>query len=145
MTEEEKRSYILELDEKLLKGGIILSEWPTFLAKDAEEAFCLGANLASILAAQAAIESHLRFEHYDSDEKKNSAFHELIENSDFPEQLKNDLHLLRRYRNKWVHVKDPNEDLNLLEKPSLFEEEIEAMAKHAMRVMLGAFYQKQFV
>jgi len=62
MTEDERRAFIFALDEELLKGGIILSEWTTFLAKDAEGALCLGAYLASILTAAAAIESHLRFE-----------------------------------------------------------------------------------
>ena len=78
MTEDERRAFICALDEELLKGGIILSEWTTFLAKDAEEALCLGAYLASILTAAAAIESHLRFECYGLDVKKNS-FCELIQ------------------------------------------------------------------
>jgi hypothetical protein len=144
MTEEEKRAFIFELDEELLKGGIILSEWTTFLAKDAEEAFCLGANLASILTAVAAIESHLKFESYGINDKPNSLY-ELIENCGFPEFLKNDLHSLRRYRNKWIHVKDPHEDQYLQDTPDLFEQELEGMAKFAMTVMLKVFYQNQFV
>ena len=34
MTEEDKWTYIVNLDEELLKGGVILSEWTTFLAKE---------------------------------------------------------------------------------------------------------------
>lgn len=48
MTEEQKRDYILQLDEELLLGGVMLSEWTTFLAKDAETAFCSGAGAAPI-------------------------------------------------------------------------------------------------
>ena len=71
MTEQDKWDYINDLDEELLQGGVILSEWTTFLVKDAEMAFCVGANLASILACQAAIESHLRFDYFNSTESKN--------------------------------------------------------------------------
>ncbi len=49
MTEEKKWDYIGKLDDKLLVGGVMLSEWSTFLIKDADTAFCSGANLAAIL------------------------------------------------------------------------------------------------
>lgn len=71
MKEQDKWDYIIDLDEELLLGGVILSEWTTYLAKDAEIAFCNVANLSSILACQAAIESHLRFDYFDSKESKN--------------------------------------------------------------------------
>ncbi|MEH2404453.1 hypothetical protein [Nostoc sp.] len=54
MNEQEKWNYINTLEDELLLGGVILSEWSTFLAKDAELAFCSRANLA-------AIESHFRY------------------------------------------------------------------------------------
>ena len=65
MTEQEKWDYINRLEEELLLGSVVLSEWSTFLAKDAELAFCLGANLAAILAAQVAIGSYVRYEYFD--------------------------------------------------------------------------------
>jgi len=45
MTEKQKWEYINRLDEELLLSGIELSEWTTFLARDAEIAFCSGTYL----------------------------------------------------------------------------------------------------
>lgn len=39
MTEEEKWRYLFDLDDDHLHGGVILSEWATFLIKDADLAF----------------------------------------------------------------------------------------------------------
>jgi hypothetical protein len=79
-----------------LLGGVVISEWSTFLAKDAELAFCSGANLAAILAAQAAIESHLRYEYFDPIETKGWGLYRLLENVQLPLGLKSNLHKLRR-------------------------------------------------
>ncbi|MEH2159856.1 MAG: hypothetical protein V7K38_02170 [Nostoc sp.] len=145
MTEEEKWDYINTLDEQLLLGGVILSEWSTFLAKDAEIAFCSGANLAAILVAQSAIESHLRYEYFDSVATKGWGLYRLLENAPLPVDLKDDLHKLRQFRNKWVHVEDPTQDEDLLEKPEYHEAELEQMAKLAIKSMLRVFYMEQWV
>lgn len=34
MTHDEKLNLIINLDEELLKGGVALSEWATFLIRD---------------------------------------------------------------------------------------------------------------
>ena len=117
MTEKQKWEYINRLDEELLLGGVALSEWTTFLAKDAEIAFCSGAYLSSILASQAAIESHLRYEYFSGNTTKNWSLYNLVENSQLDCNLKSELHDLRKYRNKWVHVNEVEEDSQLLEKP----------------------------
>lgn len=62
MTKEEKWAYLVELDERLLLGGVLLSEWATFLVKDADLAFVGGAHLASIITGLAGVETHLRGE-----------------------------------------------------------------------------------
>jgi hypothetical protein len=62
MTEEQTWEYLVELDETLLQGGVILSEWATFLIKDADIAFVNGAHLAGIITGLAGIETHLRGE-----------------------------------------------------------------------------------
>lgn len=142
MNENEKWAYINELDEKFLKGGVILSEWTTFLVKDAEKAFCNGANLAAILTCQAAIECHLRYELSD-DARVN--FYELIEKSDYPEDLKNDLHNLRKFRNTWVHVREPGNDTHLLKRSEYYENELEDMAKFSVKTMLKTLYFEQFI
>jgi len=117
MIEQEKWDYINALDHELLLGGVVLSEWSTFLARDAETAFCAGANLAVILAAQAAIESHLRYEYFEESETKGWGLYRLLEVVPLPPDLRDDIHELRQFRNQWVHVKDPSQDKQLLEKP----------------------------
>jgi len=145
MTEQEKWEYIIELDEELLKGGVILSEWTTFLAKDAETAFCSNANLSSILACQAAIESHLRYEYFDARESKGWGFYQLIEKSSLEDNLKSELHELRKFRNRWVHVEDPSDDSDLLSRPEYHEDELMQFAKKSVRIMLKALYANQWI
>ena len=145
MTEQEKWNFINGLDEELLLGGVILSEWSSFLARDAETAFCAGANLAAILAAQAAIESHLRYEYFDSRQTKGWGLYRLLEEAPLPNDLKDDLTKLRYFRNRWVHVKDPVQDEDLLEKPEYYETELEEMARMAIKSMLRVLYMEQWV
>jgi hypothetical protein len=145
MTEEQKWEYINQLDEELLMGGVMLSEWTTFLVKDAETAFCSGAYLASILASQAAIESHLRYDYFNSTETKGWGFYDLIEKSNLKSELKNELHGLRKYRNKWVHVNDPSNDNELLERPEYYETELADFSKTTIKSMLKILYSNQFV
>ena len=142
MTEKQKWEYINRLDEELLFGGVILSEWTTFLANDAEIAFCSGAYLSSILASQAAIESHLRYEYFSDNNTKWSLFN-LIENSQLDKNLKSELHDLRVYRNKWVHVNEVEEDSQLLEKPEYYEAELFEISKRAIKSMLRVLYSNQ--
>jgi hypothetical protein len=143
MAEEDKWDFINQLDEELLQGGVILSEWSAFLIRDADTAYCAGANLAAILAAQAAIESHLRYEYAENTKKR--GFFQLIEASPISEDLKADLHLIRKYRNQWVHVNEPHQDDDLLKQPNYVEKELEEMAKFSIRVMRKAVYLEQFV
>lgn len=145
MTEQEKWDYIVALDEELLQGGVMLSEWSTFLARDAETAFCSGAHLAAILAAQAAIESHFRYEYLSPTESKGWGLYRMLESMPMPVDLKDNLNTLRRFRNRWVHVEDPASDEHLLEKPEYQEAELEEMARLAMRSMLRVLYSEQWV
>ena len=110
MIENEKWKYISELDDELLQGGAILSEWSTFLIRDDDTAFCNGAYLATILTAAAGIESHLRFEYQIQNNEKYLGLYELIEISSIDNSLKQELHNLRKYRNQWVHVNEPQDD-----------------------------------
>lgn len=145
MTEQEKWDYINALDEKLLLGGVMLSEWSTFLARDAELAFCSGANLAAVLVAQAAVESHLRYEYFDPVQTRGKGLYRLLEYTPLPVDLKDDLHKLRQFRNRWVHVEDPTQDDHLLEMPGYYEAELEDMAKLAIKSMLRVLYIEQCV
>jgi hypothetical protein len=145
MNSDERRDYINKLDDELLMGGVMLSEWSTFLIRDADDAFCSGANLAAILVSQAAIESHLRYEYIDNPAATKLSFYALIEQSPIPDALKAELHTLRKYRNKWVHVNDPNEDADLLKRPEYYEKELEQMALLAIRVLREVIYQEQWL
>jgi len=145
MNSEEKWDYINKLDEELLLGGVILSEWSTFLIRDADEAFCSGANLAAILVSQAAIESHLRYEYVNNPATTKLSFYTLIEQSPIPDDLKVDLHTLRKYRNKWVHVNDPSQDTDLLKRPEYYEKELEQMALLAVRALRQVIYLEQWL
>ena len=145
MTEQEKWDYINKLDEELLQGGVMLSEWSAFLAKDAEIAFCANANLASILTCQAAVESHLRFDYFTPEQSKGWGFYQLIENSSLATDLKDELHELRKFRNTWVHVKDPSNDSDLLARPEHYENELEQFAKKSIRIMLKVLYNEPYI
>ncbi len=97
---------------------MIVSEWAALIVKEADIAFVHGAFLASILTAVSGIETYLRSEY--GSVKKESLFY-LIERSDIMQGLKKDLHKLRKYRNKWVHVSEPWDDAELLRAPEMSE------------------------
>ena len=141
MTPEEKWDFLVKLDEELLKGGVILSEWSTFLVRDADTAFASGASLAAILTAVAAIESHLRYEYSGARQR----LVDLIDSAPIEEDLRTDLHRVRRYRNKWVHVADPDDDEALLACPERYERELEDMARLAVRSLRRVLYTEQCI
>jgi len=145
VTPEARGDFITELEAELLKGGVIVSEWTTFLAKDAETAYCSGAFLSAILAAQAAIETHLRFDFHNGKQVKDWSFYQLIEQSGLNADLKTALHDLRKYRNRWVHVNDPADDQDLQARPEYFEAEMAKTAAVTMRTMMTAIFHDQSV
>lgn len=63
MNQDELWAQVIALDDELLKGGVILSEWCSFIVRDADVASASGAHLASILTAASGIEAHLRSEY----------------------------------------------------------------------------------
>ena len=140
MTEEDKWQYLVDLDERLLQGGVILSEWATFLIKDADMAFVGGAHLASIITGLAGVETHLRGE----GGSRKQRLVELVNESDLEEDLKQELQILRKYRNKWVHVADPWDDA-LLESPEEHESELEEMAKRCAVALRRTIYTNPWV
>lgn len=145
MDEQDRWDYINSLDEEMLKGGVMLSEWTSFLVRDAEIAFTANANLASVLACQAAIEAHLRFDWFPTMDTSKWGFYLLIENAPLDAELKCELHELRKFRNKWVHVKDPVDDQDLLERPEFHEENLSRVAIKSIKTMLKTIYTNQFI
>jgi hypothetical protein len=136
-TEADRWGYLISLEDELLLGGVILSEWCTFISCEADTAFALGANLSAILTAVAAIETHLRAE---SVRDSHEVLAKLIDGAGFSPGLRSDLHRLRRYRNNWVHVNDPWDDHGLLQEPIEHEEALAEMARLAMRTMRHVLY-----
>ncbi len=142
MNEEQRWIFIAELDGVLLKGGVTLSEWCSFIVREADLAFVAGANLAAIITAMAGIETYLRSE-YGGDRRL--SLYELIEKSPISEVLRRDIHILRKYRNRWVHVSDPHDDSDILAYPEKYEIELEAKAKVAVRTLRCTIYENQWV
>jgi hypothetical protein len=142
MTEVERWAHLVALDDELLKGGAIISEWCTFIIRDADMAFAGGAHLAAILTAVSGIETYLRSEYSVT---KKERFMELINKAEINANLRADLHALRKYRNKWVHVDSPWEDEAPLEHPDMVEDELEEMAFFAVRALRRTIYENQWV
>lgn len=142
MNQSDRWAQLVALDEELLKGGVILSEWCSFIVREADIAFASGANLASILTAVSGIETYLRSEHSETGRER---LVELIEHASIKTELKSDLHKLRKYRNKWVHLDEPWDDEEILERPEEIELELEKMAFFAARTLRRTIYENQWV
>ena len=142
MNEQDKWDFINKLDEELLKGGVMLSEWSTFLIRDADVAFASGANLAALLTSLAGVESHLKYEYGES---KRERLVDLIDKAPIESDLSQDLHRLRKYRNKWVHVDEPSQDEHLLSNPEENEQELETMATLAIKSLRRTIYTEQCI
>lgn len=143
MSIEERWAFLVALDDEMLYGGVILSEWCALIVRAADTAFVNGTHLASILTAVSAIETYLRSECATS--KRRHILAELIDNATINADLKSDLHFLRTYRNRWVHVDKPWSDSKLLDQPEVTERELEDMALFAARALRRTIYQNQWV
>ena len=142
MSEDERWNLLVGLDEELLIGGAMLSEWCSFIVREADIAFAKGADLASILTAVSGIETYLRSE-YDTGER-DGLFH-LVSNSPIKDDLKADIHRLRVYRNRWVHVAEPSDDSEIREHLEKYEDELEKMAIFAARTLRKTIYENQWL
>lgn len=144
MTEEEREQYLFGLDEDLLKGSVMPSAWCTQLVLEADTAFINGAHLAAVITAMSGIEAQLRFDH--SGPAGNLRLAQLIDKAGLPPDLTREIHDLRRFRNKWVHVSDPWEDEPLGEHrhdPYRLQAEIEPWALRAVTALRRLFYWDQ--
>ncbi|MGC3971582.1 MAG: hypothetical protein QM775_30840 [Pirellulales bacterium] len=144
MNTEQKWAYLAKLDDEL-GGGVMLSEWTCILVKDVDIAFCNHASLSAILAAQSAIECHLRFEFSGCLSGNRGGFYDLIEQSPLEPSMKADMHRLRRFRNRWVHVNDPADDEGVLARSESLEAETEEFAVFCMRLLRQTLYLFQCV
>jgi len=134
--------YLTKLDEELLQGGVILSEWCSEIVRQCDLAYVGGAFLGTILIAVSGAETYLRSE-YSQDKKE--TLYALIENSQIDSELKRELHELRKYRNRWVHVEEPWKDEPLLDDPEKVSGELEEMARFSCRVLRKTIHENPWV
>jgi len=142
MNEQERRHRITRMDEELPEGQVFLSGWCTFIVKETDTAFVRGAFLAAILTAVAGIETYLRAE-YRANARK--GLNDLINDAAIDEDLRQDLHTLRKYRNKWVHVNDPWNDDMLIQPPEELRDELERTAYFAVTTLRRMMYDHQWI
>jgi hypothetical protein len=141
MTEQERERYLENLDETLFQGmSIEISAWSHFLILDSDVAFVKGADLAAFITAVCGIETQLRFDH--SEPEQRLRFADLIDQSELSSELKKELHELRRYRNKWVHVSDPWDEslVDRLDQPEVLRQELESWTLRAVTALRQTYY-----
>ena len=141
MDTESRKAYTKALEARYF-GVYEICDEAQLLSVDAEQAFWYGAFIASILTAQSAIESYLRY-YYGSSSAK-STFYDLVEDGRTKGYLTADqsdrLHWLRKLRNRWVHANDPADDGELFEHLEDLRSEQEAQAKKAMELMFEMLF-----
>lgn len=138
----ERYDYLLRLDEELLLGGATCSEWCNLVVRECDRAFVAGADLATIITATTAIETYLRAEYGGT---KRRTFAELISGSPIAPQLAEDMHKLRRYRNGWVHIANPEEDSEVSIDDPAIDDELATWAIFAQRVLRQTLYENQWI
>jgi len=142
MEESVRSQFLIDLEDELFKGAVTLSEWCNFIVCESDTTFIAGADLATIITAMAGIETHLRTE-YPLDRRANLC--DLIEQAPLNEDLKQEIQTLRKYRNRWVHVADPEDDQDLLDNSEKYTQELEDMARQAVRTLRRTIYENQWV
>ena len=143
MKNSDREQYVNDLWELHHLGGLTISEYATFMARDCATAFYAGADLATLLTACSTVETYLRSE--GNSAKSYSTFNDLIDQSGLSVELISDLHEIRKYRNRWVHVNEPDNDIILLDQPELVEAEIEKFAILALKSMVRTLCSNQWV
>jgi hypothetical protein len=141
LNSSERDEWTVKLEESLLIGGASFSEWATLMSHEAHTCFVAGADIATVILCASTCETYLRSETSDF----GSSFFELIEQYDFREELRADLHTLRLARNRWVHLREERHN----DVPESYEMgytlEIEASAKHSYETMLRVLFSNPWV
>ncbi|KAB2919883.1 MAG: hypothetical protein F9K30_16845 [Dechloromonas sp.] len=140
MSTDEKWAYLVGLDDSLLMGGAMLSEYTSALVRSADLAFVGDAFLACIITSLAVIETHLRSEA----RTKEGRLVDLISSALIADDLKAELHILRKCRNRWVHVAEPWEDESC-EYTEESEAELEEVAKRCLVAMRRTIYANPWI
>lgn len=142
MNRDERERYFVEQEDKLLRGGVSFSEWCTFISKSVYDAFVNGADLATVITSMACIETYFKTE---DPKNKDKSLAQLINEASYldEEEIVN-LHLLRRYRNSWVHA-DRLDDTEILDDDTAFYAEAEEMAILSVKMLLKVLFSNPWI
>jgi len=135
MNRSERADYFLYLNDKYLIRGASIPEWCIFISESAYNAFINFADLAAVITALVGIESFLRI---DNGNIKYKNLITLIDEYKYIDtKTKNQIHVLRKYRNRWVHFGEVDEN-PILENKQFYVDEAEKMSILAMDLMMRA-------
>jgi hypothetical protein len=134
--------YLVALDEELLQGDVMMSEYAVELLRNADVCYVSGAFVAGIVMAAAAVETWLRGELNPGGKK---TFFDLIGQCGLSPAVIDEVHTLRKMRNGWVHVGDPSDDERLLEEFEKGHPKLETECRAAMRIVRRVLYSCQGV
>lgn len=133
--ESAREKLLLQIQDEVLKGGISFDDYTSFQLENAYISFCAGADLACLIMCQAAIESYIK----DDEALDYKSFYDIIEKCSYSSDLKNRLHHLRKYRNKWMHRQDIDREI------SMDYAELKREAISAYRLTLEVFHYYPFI
>ena len=142
MTQKEREQFWIRTEDELLLGGACFSEWCTFISKSVYIAFTNGTDLATIITSMACIETYFKTE--DPSIKSENLASLIDSNALLTETEKHQLHILRKYRNSWVHV-DRIDDAPILTDELPFLKEAEEMACLSVRMLMVVLFSSPFV
>ena len=131
----QREQSLLDIQDEVLKGGICVQDWTTFQLENAYVSYCAGAKLSCIIMCQAAIESYMR----DDEQLSDRSFYDLIEKCSYNQEMKEKLHKLREYRNKWTHINEQNNEFVIDDK------ELAEMAVFSYRLALEVFHYYPYI
>lgn len=142
MNRAERELYFLAQEDELLLAGAAFSEWCTFISKSVYDAFVNGADLATIITAVTCIETFFKTEDPSNRQKNLSQL--IDEAPNLSDEDKMQLHLLRKYRNGWVHA-DRLDDDEILKHEDKYQRELERMALLSVRLLLIVLFSNPLV
>ncbi len=123
-------------------GGVYISEWCALLIRECDSAFINGANLATVFLAISGAEAYLKTEYSSSSQ---STIYMLLEECNMDICLKENLQILRKFRNKWTHIDNRIDDQHLLSHIEDYEKEIKDMAFLSVKTLRKLIYSNQSV
>lgn len=132
---ESRRSWFESKAEPSNDGGYLLSEQACALVADLQSAFCIGAWIAVIVLAAAAIDAHLR----DTEGARGNA-KDAIDHAGGDPQM----HQLRKRRNALVHL-NPSASAITVDQQWSDRDELEKEARLAIELVFRAFYSEPWV